>query len=245
MMQDTQGYFFSEAEIQKALDFQPEHVIIGLCGPSGVGKDTAGVMLGQKLNFWHEDAMVPANMIGEGYAISFARTLKSMCAGFSCEDMTAVWETHALEITNYSDPAVKNQPAFFGRTRKEFAQFVGTDLFRKFVHPNIWVACLANQIKIISDDVPKPVFIITDVRFQNEVDWILSKGGIILNIHRDVPTRGIPGHISDSGIQGIIFNNDNPEATYEIDNNGTLAELDDQLKYIVGVLKERGFKPYL
>ena len=83
-------------------------------------------------------------------------------------------------------------------------QFIGTDLLRNQLHPNTWVNATMSDYKdgkpIVFDD-PNVVFmglkaksittegieskwIITDVRFPNEVQAIKEKNGIVIRINR-------------------------------------------------------------
>lgn len=64
--------------------------------------------------------------------------------------------------------------------------------------------------------------VISDVRFQNEYDWIVANGGCMIHIVRPGVNGsvGIPGHKSE----GTIIRNA-PEITFTLDNNGTIEEL--------------------
>lgn len=66
---------------------------------------------------------------------------------------------------------------------REFIQVLGTDAMRKVIHPNIWVNALFSEF---TDDSK---WIITDVRFPNEVEKIKEKGGIIIRIGRPLYFR--------------------------------------------------------
>ena len=82
--------------------------------------------------------------------------------------------------------------------------------------------CPANEGEYESGDV----VLVTDVRFQNEYEWVIQNGGRVLVIKR--PERsgnvGIAGHASESGITSTY-----PERTWLIENNSTLENLYSQL----------------
>lgn len=99
-------------------------------------------------------------------------------------------------------------------TRK-MLQDLGTKFGREKNNPNIWIDKLENWIRIHNKrGIQK--FIVTDLRFQNEVDWIHKLGGIVVKIEspkrnrqrikreesnqEDNETRN---HISEIGIDNI------------------------------------------
>lgn len=80
-------------------------------------------------------------------------------------------------------------------TPRKLMQLLGTECGRELIHPNIWVNSLFAKrkeikSKVVIDDYEEyqktyPNWIISDVRFPNEVEAILSKGGIVIRIDRD------------------------------------------------------------
>lgn len=99
-------------------------------------------------------------------------------------------------------------------------QYIGTDVFRKDINkimPGInddfWVKSLANKIKDTNDNI-----VISDVRFQNEVDCIHKLGGIVIKVERSGKDN-IDQHISETCIDQI------EDYDYLINNSGSLEEL--------------------
>ena len=98
-------------------------------------------------------------------------------------------------------------------TVRELLQVIGTDLFRNQLHEDTWVNALMSEYKgtthtDISSDCPRqgvydvtetdevmhgsiktdyPNWIITDVRFPNEVKAIKDRGGIVIRVIKDEP----------------------------------------------------------
>lgn len=80
-------------------------------------------------------------------------------------------------------------------TPRELMQFIGTDLFRDKLLNNIWVNALFADYqsktiidKNITKGFPKveyPNWIITDVRFPNEVKAVKDRGGITIRVNRN------------------------------------------------------------
>ena len=58
----------------------------------------------------------------------------------------------------------------------------GTDLRRK-INPNCWIEKVESKLKTAIDDFE--YIFISDVRYQNESDWIISRGGFNIYIERD------------------------------------------------------------
>ncbi len=107
-------------------------------------------------------------------------------------------------------------------TYRKLLQFVGTDLFRDKLHPNVWVNSLMCDYMKLSD------WIITDVRFPNEVQAIKDRGGLIIKVEKASYSSFIDSHESEIAL------NDYTDWDYIIDNNGTLDNLE---KNIIEFLK--------
>jgi hypothetical protein len=60
------------------------------------------------------------------------------------------------------------------------------------------------------------VFMIPDVRFENEADWLRSEGGILIEVSRGSP--GEDSHASEAGVPDKYI-------THSIVNDGTIDEL--------------------
>ena len=109
-------------------------------------------------------------------------------------------------------------------TPRKMLQLIGTDLFRNQLHPNTWVnATFANY----HDNN----WIITDVRFPNELEAIKKHNGITIRINRGLVERTGkmiqgPEHISETALDDAKFD-------YVIENNGTIEELIKQVKKIL------------
>lgn len=191
--------------------------LIGITGHARSGKDTVGQYLCGK----HDNT----------YKLAFADPLKM-----------AVKEMFGIFEDDLYDSVMKERPNnFWGVSPRQMAQFFGTEMVRETlpklipeVGENFWVHRMVqkligaeNQVEYNEDDV----VVITDVRFQNEYDWIVSQGGIIIHLTREGAdgTVGIPGHSSEAGID---FHHEH--MTYTLDNNSTLEKLyedvDDTIK---------------
>lgn len=159
-----------------------------------------------------------------------------------------------------------NQKTWFEEkqlTPRKLLQLLGTDCGRKIIHPNIWVNALfadyKNEISfpgyshmengdyiqthINVQDVDYPKWIITDVRFPNEVDAIKERGGIVIRVNR--PKIKV---VTDDLVTDIIHNSKNfgivehesetaldqyKEFDHIITNDGTINDLVNKLQKII------------
>lgn len=151
-------------------------------------------------------------------------------------------------------------------TPRKLLQLIGTEAGRNIIHPNLWVNALMSRYKpiedypiiieeeYIKDNYIYPNWIITDVRFPNEVKAIEDKGGFIIRVNRYPKTitrsksinehEEIPfdinnekhrllwegqckqAHPSENSLDNYLFN-------VVIDNNGTIKELIEKVKIIL------------
>lgn len=102
---------------------------------------------------------------------------------------------------------------------RKFMQILGTEVFRDSFDPDVWVKALESNLH--SDDN----YIITDVRFINEANWV-KENGILIRINR-------PGlNNSDSHRSEVELDNFN-DFDYVIDNDGTYEEYVEKISNIL------------
>jgi dephospho-CoA kinase len=177
--------------------------IIGITGKSGAGKDTLSNYLVKK-----------------GYIkLSFGAALKDVIS------IITGWSRDFIEGTN-EDRQLRETLIHpeYNKTCRELMQFIGTDMFRTQLNDNIWVNIIKN--KIISDKINNK-FVITDVRFDNEVEMIKSFDGIIIEIER-FDNKSISNHISEKGISY--------EPDFLIENNSDINNLYDCMNHILKLI---------
>lgn len=191
--------------------------LIGIHGHAGSGKDTA--------------AMYLHNKYSSTYIEAFADPLKEACA-----------KLFGVSEESFYDSEQKEKiQAPWNVSPRMIAQFVGTELVRDHMWKLIfgdsndfWVRRLAYKLsnKLPDDDCSysaEDIVIIPDVRFQNEYDWIIEQGGIIIHLTRPGQdgTVGIPSHKSEAGIKFT-----SPEDTFLVENTGTIEELEQKVDRI-------------
>lgn len=178
--------------------------LIGLTGRAGAGKDSV------------------ANMIAADASasrIAFADPIRDMLiAGFG----TAFGlDRHAL-----LDPRRKEQPLpglELQLVPRRMMQTLGTEWGRA-LDPDIWVRHLERRIKY--HRMHSSTIVITDVRFQNEADWIHRKGGAVWHITRPLTGNVYTFHAGHASEQGIPILRGTDSV---IHNDGGLEQLRDQV----------------
>jgi len=138
-------------------------MFVGVVGFIGSGKGAVGDIL-SKLNF---------------EKISFASHLK---------DVTSVmfgWDRKLLEGDTVESRKFREDvdPFWSKKLNREFTprlalQLMGTEVGRNVFGADLWIHALENKINKDEN------YVITDVRFQNEIDWIRNQKGILIEIRR-------------------------------------------------------------
>lgn len=171
-------------------------VLIGFLGRKGSGKDTASDYLVNRYKF---------------KKISFAEPIKEGCRelfGFNDDQLYGNKKEDIDEFWNTSP-------------RKIF-QYLGTDIFRKDINkiiPNIqnnfWVKSFEKKyMKLFTSE---SLYVVSDVRFENEIDLIHKYCGYIVKINRSNANND-DQHSSEKEI-------DNLKGDYYINNNSSLDDL--------------------
>jgi hypothetical protein len=174
--------------------------LFGILGNKRHGKDTISDYLCKNYGF-QKDA--------------FAKPLKDVCQilfGFSNEQLYG-------NLKETTDPFWKISP-------RQSMQFIGTDLIRNQFHQlipeigdNFWLKSLESRIK-------SQKTVVSDVRYQNEVDCIHKLGGKVIKVVRkDVPIDF--SHTSEALIPEI------ENYDFLIENNGSLEDLYLQIEMII------------
>jgi hypothetical protein len=138
-------------------------MLVGILGLKGSGKDTIGNYLIENYNF---------------EKIAYAGALKdAICCVFG-------WDRNMMEgATDESRKWREETDPYWGFSPREMMQRIGTDLFRKQIKDDIWIKSLKLKLEKMTQNV-----VITDCRFNNEIDVIKEKGGIIILVEREPPS---------------------------------------------------------
>ncbi|WAB92505.1 deoxynucleotide monophosphate kinase [Pseudomonas citronellolis] len=125
--------------------------------------------------------------------------------------------------------AAKEQPLpWLGKSPRELMQLLGTEWGRNLVHPQLWLMLADMNLANHLEASPQARgFVISDVRFDNEADWIRAKGGVVVHLRRPDATA-VAAHSSESGVtlrDGDLFvaNDGDLEDLYRALDDVTLA----------------------
>lgn len=181
-------------------------MIIGICGLIGSGKGTVADILEENHCF---------------DKVSFADTLKNAAATIFR------WDRAMLEGDTKDSREKREQVDEWWADRlgipdfspRYLLQYMGTEVMRDNLHPDIWVLSL--ERKII--ECGPGDYVVPDVRFPNEIRMIKRNGGKVWHVQRgELPDwfGQNPSHIHASETS---WNNEIFDAT--IYNNGTIDDL--------------------
>lgn len=187
--------------------------LIALTGRAGCGKNTCA-------NTIHSPSR---------FEYSFATPLKMACLNIFGGTLEGWF--------GESSQREKEIPGWGTLTYRKALQIVGTDLFRDKFDKDIWVKSIANRIKFDAGEKRNAIdqgctsyFIITDLRFDNEVDMVRKMGGTVVHITRG-PAPKTVSHISEAGVipelSDCVFHND-----------GSLCDLQERFPLLVKEIPE-------
>ena len=176
-------------------------IIIGFIGASGSGKDTAADYLVKTFGFQKMSFAAPLKrMVKECFLLS-----DEQCYGNKKEIIDKRWGCSPREM--------------FQVLGTEFAQYILPELLPslqdKFEKKCFWVYHLLEQIKIKS----KYCIVISDVRFQHEINALIKEGAYLYRIERS-NNKKTREHISEE--EWKIYDS---TQIIPIKNNGTKEEL--------------------
>lgn len=153
-------------------------MIIGVSGKAGSGKSTFASVLKEEFGFEE---------------VCFADHLKFVTGYFLLPGNNEI--DHLKKMNGSNDDKNTKIPGI-DKTYREVLQAVGVGM-RVCIHPDIWIKLAAPKIVEALDfnDV-----VISDVRFNNEAEWIKNQGGKIILIERENNPHHVPKHASEEGI---------------------------------------------
>lgn len=138
---------------------------IGLIGSQGSGKDYVGRWLQQNIERKTE-------------IVKFATKLTEVTAAILGVD----------DLSLFQNREWKEQPHFIWQSQitnnngklispREAQQIIGTDICRRLLGADVWVQALGNSCTNLDT-----LYIVTDVRFQNEMDFIRANNGVVVYV---------------------------------------------------------------
>ena len=211
-------------------------MIIGISGRMGSGKNTVGDII-EKICLTNEGPLFEQK--------AFARKLKQTASLLT-----------GIPVEKFEDQEFKKleMPSQWGMTWRTFLQKLGTEAMRDGLHTNVWCNALfsdyiltskwktAKELKSeFAERVEEyPNWIITDMRFPNEMDAVKEKGGITIRVVRphgytnphtgEYKEMPLSYHPSETAL-------DDAEFDYEIINDAGIPELIEKVREILVIEK--------
>jgi hypothetical protein len=204
-------------------------MLVGVLGFIGSGKGTVGDIL-EKYNF---------------QKVSFASTLKDIAS------KTFDWPRHLLEGDTEESRLFreKEDPYWSDKLNRKFTprialQYLGTEVFRDNFHTDFWILCLEKKIKHLMHEQN---FVVTDVRFPNEMNWIDRNNGLLIEVHRGIRPHwfniAAMANKGDPSAEKFMRQNTDVhesewrwvghEDVHTIKNDGTIQDLEDSVRNVL------------
>lgn len=161
---------------------------------------------------------------------------------------------YGIKLMYYSGAENEKHLKIHKLTPRKLLQLIGTECGRNIIHPNIWVNALMSEYHCIGKEGDSSYnkcsnWIITDMRFPNELKAIEDRQGITIRIERPKPSCG---DVNFTGTQEewdalVVKNNianakhthpsetslDNAKFDHVIYNSGTIKDLVYMIKDIL------------
>lgn len=195
--------------------------LLGFAGKAHSGKDTAGLFITRQYGF------LPA---------SFAGGLKEMLRTlltYQGEDPDIIEELLNGNLKEEQHWGFGRRLSSLGYEGGNFnisryaMQTLGTEWGRNRLDPDFWI-----NVEMRHQDLRNPGMdlVFTDLRFQNEVDYIQKNGGFVVKLVR-------PGVDSDLGVVGRhVSETQDLSCNMVLQNDGTIADLQNKLRKLITFL---------
>lgn len=148
--------------------------IVGICGGIGAGKDTVANALIEVLEYRR---------------ISFAWKLKQVCADVFCGVPNAAFFGSQADKRERLDAY-----GLPGMTGRKILETIGAAC--RAVDPDVW---LRYAMRLVDGHDEAGRWVISDVRYQNEIDAIHERGGVVWRVQKAGIISEYTGHESDRG----------------------------------------------
>ena len=163
---------------------------------------------------------------------------------FKNKELGKEWWDYNFDYKLLPYESVNDLPDIIKLTPRQLLQKIDTDM-GKVVHPDIWVNAVMKDYRIFITEnveaycedgyynkkiryVDYPNWIMSDIRFPNELKAVEDRGGFVIRVNRDGIYKN--EHLSETSLDNYPFK-------YVIVNNWTLDELIQKVKNILQIEK--------
>lgn len=178
--------------------------LIGLTGRAGCGKDTIANFLMETHGFVQ---IALADPLRDGLDAMFGITSE---------------QVYRRDL--------KEEPIdWIGLSPRQLMQTLGTEWGRHHVAPDIWLRVAARRIEKYLQAKPClhiAGIVVSDIRFENEAEWLRSQGGSLWHIERAHKAHNVADHVSENGITRA-------NSDIVIANDKTIADLEEMVAEIL------------
>lgn len=208
--------------------------LIGINGRKGSGKSTLANAFKKHLYDNYQRQAIVA---------SFAAPLKRVCYKlfgghldnyYGTDEQKSSPTPYWQEKLGYvlDDNGKKISSPGFGSYR-EIMQTIGTKLFRECLDKDFWLYVMEQHFNEAKKGF-NSVFIIDDVRFDNEAQWIIDRGGFVYTVHPRRISAKKDEHISEQPLSDAIKTED-----LEFSN---VVEMNEYIKLVMYPFIQRSLK---
>jgi hypothetical protein len=219
-------------------------MIIGINGKIGSGKDTVGKIIQYLKCYNVGDIRIEDVITNPEHEWWIEEQSNFEIKKFAGKLKQTASLLTGIPVEKFEDQEFKklDMNSDWDMTYREFLQKLGTEAMRDRLHVNTWVNALFadyKPINIVGNIKPRrggikylaemPNWIITDMRFPNEMEAIEEREGITIRVIRDNGTRAL----SDMNNHPSEISLDDAKFDYEIINDGSIDDLIEKVKQIL------------
>jgi len=162
--------------------------LIGIAGKARSGKDSIAEYL---VDFFNAHRYALADPLKEACSVAFGIPLHKFYEAEFKETIDEFWQLSPREI----------------------AQRFGTECMREQFREDFWLKRALFELEDVAYNEDRDYFVIPDIRFENEADWIRERGGELWHVVRPSIGEGVVrAHASEAGVdaknEDIVFFND-------------------------------------
>ena len=200
--------------------------LIAISGKKQSGKNAIAKIINQLTNNKYEEKCF-ADKLKDIICIFINSTREQLeDESFKSKELGEEWwyfKGRNGSLIPYSEDSKRNEEDLIKPTPRFLLQFIGTDLLRNQLHPEIWVNSLFTDYQ--PNNLIYPSWCITDMRFLNEMEAVKKRNGITIRVNRNLE-ESKDQHESETEL-------DNAEFDYVITNDGTIEELIEKVREIL------------